>query len=59
MLNTKHPTSFRLSEVALQLLKRLCQIMGINQTAVVEVAIRELAIKYGLITRKGKGNNGN
>jgi hypothetical protein len=40
---SKNPTSFRLSEECLRLLARLSETLGINQTAVIEQAVRKLA----------------
>lgn len=42
-METKHPTSHRLSPEAVRLLAALAQKLGINQTAVLEVVIREKA----------------
>jgi hypothetical protein len=42
-METKYPTSHRLSPEALRLLAALAQKLAINQTAVLEVAIREKA----------------
>jgi hypothetical protein len=39
----KNPTSFRLSDECLHLVARLSKSLGINQTAVVEQAVRKLA----------------
>jgi hypothetical protein len=39
----KNPTSFRLSDECLRLVARLSETLGINQTAVVEQAVRKLA----------------
>ena len=39
----RNPTSFRLSTVALRLICLLAQSLGLSQTAVVEMAVRELA----------------
>ena len=39
----KNPTSFRLSDEALRLIARLSETLGINQTAVIEQAVRKLA----------------
>jgi hypothetical protein len=41
----KKPASFRLTTIALRLLRVLAEGMGLSQTAVVETAIRELAKK--------------
>lgn len=39
----KHGTSFRLSGEALRLLAEMSAKMGVSQTAVLEMAIREIA----------------
>lgn len=39
----KNPTSFRLSDECLRLIARLSENLGINQTAVIEQAVRRLA----------------
>lgn len=41
------PTSFRLSETALKLLDRLSSLLGLKRSAVMELALRELAKKHG------------
>jgi hypothetical protein len=46
---TKTPTSFRLSETATDLLQKLVDATGIPRGAVLELAIRELARKQGLL----------
>jgi predicted transcriptional regulator len=43
MPTEKVPTSFRLSDEARDLIQRLTEVLGINQTAVVEQAVRKLA----------------
>jgi DNA-binding PadR family transcriptional regulator len=40
---SKHPKSYRLSEQCRKLIEELAELLGINQTAVVELAIRKLA----------------
>ena len=40
------PTSFRLSETALTLLDRLHSLLGLKRSAVMELALRELAKKH-------------
>lgn len=42
---TKKPTNIRLSEDAKKLLTILAQKLGLSQTGVIELAIRELARK--------------
>jgi len=44
----KKPTSIRLSEEAKRLRKLLAQHMGVSESAVLELAIRELAEKKGI-----------
>jgi len=39
----RNPTSYRLSTTALRLICRLAETLGLSQTAVVEMAVRELA----------------
>lgn len=43
MNNRKTPSGFRLSEKAKLLLLALSQKLGISQTAVIEIAIRQMA----------------
>ncbi len=43
MDSRKTPTAFRLSEKARALLAALAEKLGVNQTAVVEMAIRQMA----------------
>jgi predicted DNA-binding protein len=43
----RRPTSFRLSEEALQMLADLAELLGISQAAVLEIAIRKLAKEEG------------
>lgn len=44
----KKPTNMRLSEEAKQLLDRLAHKLGINETSVVEMAVRKLAEAEGV-----------
>jgi len=44
----KEPTSFRLSNEALRLLKVLADAKGVSQAAIIELAVRELAKKEGI-----------
>jgi predicted transcriptional regulator len=44
----KQPTSFRLSNEALRLLKVLADAKGVSQAAIIELAVRELAKKEGI-----------
>lgn len=44
----KHPTSLRLSPDAKALLVALAQRLGVSQSAVIELAIREKAQREGL-----------
>lgn len=46
--NPKQPTSVRLSDEAEKLRDALVQELGVSKTAVLELAIRELAKKHGL-----------
>ena len=47
-METKQPTSFRLSKEAKRLLATLAQKLGIGQGAVVEIALRYLAKREGV-----------
>lgn len=49
-MDKKKLTSIRLSEEALQLRKILAQKLGVSETAVLELAVRELAEKKGVTT---------
>lgn len=40
------PTSFRLSDEAVRLIDDLSEMLGLKRSAVVELALRELAGKY-------------
>lgn len=40
------PTSFRLSEAAVNLIAKLAESLGLKRSAVMELAIRELAKKH-------------
>ena len=44
----KKPTSVRLSDEAKRLRKLLAQRLGVSETAIIELAIRELAEKKGI-----------
>jgi hypothetical protein len=44
----KHPTSFRVSEQARQLLSKMAEDTSISQTAMLEILIREGAKKRGV-----------
>lgn len=50
---SKAPTSFRLSDTALRLVRALSVRLGISQTAVIEMALRALARREGI--GKGEG----
>lgn len=52
----KIPTHMRLSREAKQLLKIISQKWGINETAIVEMAIRELAEKRGFTINQNVEN---
>lgn len=43
---TKNPTSLRLSDDALKLIKQLEKATGLKRAGIVELAIRDLASKY-------------
>ena len=45
---TKYPTSFRLSEPALGLIKAVAEELALSQAAVVEIAVRKLAKDQGV-----------
>ncbi len=45
MRKDKHTTSLRLTPEAKELIERLSQKLGVNQTSVIEMAIRVLAEK--------------
>jgi hypothetical protein len=53
-------STYRISEEGKELMKLLTQDLGVNQTSVLEIAIRELAVKRGvrpkaeLVTIAGK-----
>lgn len=44
----KNPTSFRLSEEAHRLLSLLSEKLGLSQASVIEMALRRLALYFGL-----------
>lgn len=48
----KKSTSLRLSKVAHDLLSKLSDIMGVSKTAVIELAIRDLAKRKGVKCEK-------
>ncbi len=50
--NPKRPTSVRLSDEAQRIRDELAEHLGVNKTAVLEMAIRELAKKNGLRGKK-------
>jgi predicted DNA-binding protein len=47
----KEATSFRLTTEVKQLIKLLAKKLGVNETSVVEIAVRELAEKKGVETK--------
>ena len=47
-METKHPTSVRLSDEAKRLLVALAQKLGISQAAVLQLALREKARREGV-----------
>jgi hypothetical protein len=51
-MRSKNPTSFRLTPEALRLLGLLGKELGLNQTSVLETAIRELAKRKGIERKK-------
>jgi hypothetical protein len=54
MAQPKKPTSIRLSPDAIELRRALSAKLGIDQTAIVELAIRRLAEAEGISTKPGK-----
>jgi hypothetical protein len=48
MQEDKKSTSIRLSANAERLRKQLAALLGVNKTAVIEIALRELAAKHGV-----------
>ena len=52
----KRPTSFRLSEDAINLLKGLAKVRGLNQTAVLEMLIRMEAKDAGVVLPSREGS---
>jgi len=44
----KQPTSFRLTDTALQLLKVLADTRGVSQASILEMAVREMAKRDGI-----------
>jgi len=53
MDNQKKTVSFRLSGIARVLLGRLSEKKGINQTAIIEMLIREMAERENVSVAKG------
>jgi len=53
MDNQKKTVSFRLSGIARVLLGRLSEKKGINQTAIIEMLIREMAERENVSVTKG------
>ncbi len=53
---TKLHSTYRLSEDAKQLMKLMAQRLGLNQTAIMELAIREKAEKMGVKLEKDTEN---
>jgi hypothetical protein len=51
LLMERKPTSFRLSTVALRLISLLGESLGLSQTAVIEMAVRELAKRNKIALR--------
>ncbi len=50
----KRPTSFRISDRSLRLLKRLADHLDTTQTAVLERALRVLAKQEGVVDEQGE-----
>jgi hypothetical protein len=46
-MEQKIPKSFKLTETCVKMLLWLAQKQGVNLTAVIELAIREMAVKHG------------
>jgi hypothetical protein len=46
-MGKKH-TSYRISDEGKRLIKVLAQMLGITETAIVEIAVREMAEKKGI-----------
>ena len=55
-MSNKNPTSFRLTEVALSLLRKIADHQGVQKTDIIEILIREKATKMG-ISVDTKGQN--
>ena len=53
-MKTTLPTSYRLSDEARRLLVLLAEKLGVSQTSILELAIREKAQREGLLQRKAK-----
>jgi len=51
----KYPFSFRLTDRAQQLIDSLAYHLGVSKTAVIELAVRELARQEGLYHANDKG----
>ena len=45
-MKPKHPTSFRISDEARTLLQQLSDRLHVSKPAVIEMALRELAVRY-------------
>lgn len=58
MKEERRPTSFRLTKTGDRLLTELAARLGINRRGVIELALRELGIKYGLIRVSGDKEQG-
>lgn len=48
MTTERKSTSIRLSAEAERLRAALAKLLGVNKTAIVEIALREMAQKYGV-----------
>ena len=53
-MKTTLPTSYRLSDEARRLLVLLAEKLGVSQTSILELAIREKAKREGLLQRGAK-----
>lgn len=51
----KNPTSIRLTPEAKRLIERLAKNRGVTQTAILELAIREMAERYDIDRMKDSG----
>jgi hypothetical protein len=54
-MDTRPPTSFRLSAECRKLIRRLAEALGVRDAAVVEIAVRRMARQELPGARKGTG----